>query len=124
MPSSPIFHAGSIGGSLFGSTAVLADDWHRQGCGILVTELCAFVPVDPNKDAITNCLHLRRPAMTAIPILQIRRAEGEDWWVAATWPDGHFEEIAGFKNETDANDWITKKFQAWLEDREKKDSIA
>jgi hypothetical protein len=25
MPSSPIFHAGSIGGSLFGSTAVLAD---------------------------------------------------------------------------------------------------
>ena len=26
MPSSPIFHAGSIGGSLFGSTAVLADD--------------------------------------------------------------------------------------------------
>ena len=61
--------------------------------------------------------------MTAIPILQIRRAEGEDWCVAATWPDGHFEEIAGFKNETDANDWITKKFQA-VEDREKKDSIA
>ena len=58
--------------------------------------------------------------MTAIPILQIRRAEGEDWCVAATWP----EEIAGFKNETDANDWIAKKFQAWLEDREKKDSIA
>ena len=27
--------------------------------------------------------------MTAIPILQIRRAEGEDWCVAATWPDGH-----------------------------------
>ena len=24
--------------------------------------------------------------MTAIPILQIRRAEGEDWCVAATWP--------------------------------------
>jgi hypothetical protein len=53
---------------------------------------------------------------------QARRRRG--WCVAATWPDGHFEEIAGFKNETDANDWITKKFQAWLEDREKKDSIA
>ena len=63
--------------------------------------------------------------MTTVPVLQIRRAEkSEDWCVAATWPDGHFEEIPGFKNETDANEWIAKKFQAWLEDREKKEPTA
>jgi hypothetical protein len=57
--------------------------------------------------------------MTCLPVLQIRRAEGaDDWCVAATWPDGHFEEIAGFKNETDANQWIAVKFQASLEQRE------
>jgi hypothetical protein len=28
------------------------------------------------------------------------------------------------KNESDANEWIAKKFQAWLEDREKKDATA
>jgi hypothetical protein len=28
-----------------------------------------------------------------IPILQIRHAEGDDWSVAATWPDGRSEEI-------------------------------
>jgi hypothetical protein len=44
--------------------------------------------------------------------------------VAATGQTGIFEEIAGFKNETDANEWIAKKFQAWLEDREKKDATA
>jgi hypothetical protein len=62
--------------------------------------------------------------MKGVPVLQIRHAESEDWCVAATWPDGHFEQIAGFKNETDANEWIAKKFQAWLEDREKKDATA
>jgi hypothetical protein len=63
--------------------------------------------------------------MTCLPVLQIRRAQSEDdWCVAATWPDGHFEEIAGFKNETDANHWIAVKFQAWLEQHEKKDPAA
>ena len=31
--------------------------------------------------------------------------------VAATWPDGCFEEIGGFENETDASEWVAKKFQ-------------
>jgi hypothetical protein len=53
----------------------------------------------------------------AIPTLQIRHCEGEDWCVAATWPDGHFEEIAGFRNEVEANAWIAKSFPAWLEAR-------
>jgi len=61
-------------------------------------------------------------AVTAgsVPVLQIRRAEGEDeWCVAATWPDGHFEQIAGFKSERDANEWIAKSFQEWLDHRNK-----
>jgi hypothetical protein len=29
-------------------------------------------------------------------------------------------EIGGFENEMDANEWVAKKFQAWLDDREKK----
>jgi hypothetical protein len=58
--------------------------------------------------------------MADLPVLQIRRGEGGDWLVAATWPDGCFEEIGGFENETDANEWVAKKFQTWLDDREKK----
>ena len=49
------------------------------------------------------------------PALQIRHSDGHDWWVAATWPDGRYEEIAGFKNELEANEWIASKFQAWLD---------
>jgi len=41
--------------------------------------------------------------MADIPVLQIRRGEGGDWSVAATWPNGCFEEIGGFKNDSDAN---------------------
>jgi hypothetical protein len=52
-----------------------------------------------------------------MPALQIRRSEGDDWCVAATWPDGRYEEIAGFKNELEANEWIANKFQAWLDNQ-------
>jgi hypothetical protein len=38
------------------------------------------------------------------------------WTVRATWEDKTFEEIAGFQNEADANDWITNKFPIWLEE--------
>ena len=50
-----------------------------------------------------------------IPILQIRHANGEPWKVAATWPDGRFEEIRGFKTESEANEWIARSLQAWLD---------
>ena len=33
------------------------------------------------------------------------------------WPDGHVEDIAGFKSELEANDWIADHFQEWLEMR-------
>jgi hypothetical protein len=53
----------------------------------------------------------------SVPVLQIRHSEGHDWLVAATWPDGRYEEIAGFKNESEANEWIANKFQSWLDNR-------
>jgi hypothetical protein len=55
---------------------------------------------------------------TKTPVLQIRHRDGEDWFVAATWPDGTFEEILGSKTESDANEWIAKEFQAWIDERE------
>lgn len=51
-----------------------------------------------------------------IPILQIRHADGDDWKVAATWPDGRSEEIKGFKSENAANEWIANRFAAWLDE--------
>jgi hypothetical protein len=54
---------------------------------------------------------------TKMPVLQIRHRDGENWFVAATWPDGRFEEIQGFKTESEANEWIAKEFQAWLDKR-------
>jgi len=53
------------------------------------------------------------------PVLQIRHRDGENWFVAATWPDGRFEEIQGFKTESEANEWIAKEFQAWLDEQGK-----
>jgi hypothetical protein len=52
-----------------------------------------------------------------MPALQIRHSGRDDWCVAATWPDGRYEEIAGFKNEVEANEWIANKFQAWLDNQ-------
>jgi hypothetical protein len=50
-------------------------------------------------------------------MLQVRHAEGEGWRVAARWPDGHVEDIGAFKTEVEANAWIAKDFQTWLETR-------
>jgi hypothetical protein len=59
-------------------------------------------------------------AMTQqMPVLQIRHADGKDWKVAATWPDGRFEELKGFKTESEANEWITHSLQAWLDEMDR-----
>jgi hypothetical protein len=57
--------------------------------------------------------------MTArsVPSLQIRHGDGDQWWVAAIWPDGQVEDIASFDSELEANEWIAKDFQRWLEQR-------
>ena len=39
--------------------------------------------------------------MGAVPALQIRHGDGDEWIVAATWPDGRLENIASFETETD-----------------------
>jgi hypothetical protein len=54
---------------------------------------------------------------SATPTPQIRHAEGEGWRVAARWADGHVEDIGAFKTEVEANEWIAKDFQTWLETR-------
>jgi hypothetical protein len=53
------------------------------------------------------------------PILQIRERDGRDWFVAVTWPDGSSEEISGFKSESEANEWVAKELEAWLDERGK-----
>jgi hypothetical protein len=54
-----------------------------------------------------------------MPVLQIRNTNGGDWRVHAEFPDGSFEEISGFKNENEANEWIANSLREWLEQREK-----
>jgi hypothetical protein len=57
--------------------------------------------------------------LTTVPKLQVRHSvtnHGEDWTVRATWDDGTFEEISGFQNEAEANDWIANKFEIWLDE--------
>lgn len=54
--------------------------------------------------------------LAATPVLQIRRSDaGQEISVAATWPDGRRKEVSGFKNETEANEWIATKFQEWMD---------
>jgi hypothetical protein len=56
---------------------------------------------------------------TGTPVLQVRHTDNsETWSVAATWPDGRFEEISGFQNESEANEWIANKFQDWVDEQE------
>jgi hypothetical protein len=52
-----------------------------------------------------------------VPVLQIRHSAERDWYVAATWPDGTFEEIGSFNDENEASEWIAKGLQDWLDDR-------
>ena len=54
----------------------------------------------------------------SIPALQIRNKNGGAWTVHAEFPDGSFEEISGFRSENDANAWIAKDLQGWLDRRE------
>jgi hypothetical protein len=66
------------------------------------------------------------PALTGmqstLPALQIRHSGTsgrERWTVRATWQDGTFEEIAGFANEAEADEWIAHKFPIWIDEIDK-----
>jgi hypothetical protein len=58
----------------------------------------------------------------SVPILQIRNTRSGDWTVHAEFPDGSFEDIPGFKSENEANEWVARELQAWLDGREQ-DSV-
>ena len=53
-----------------------------------------------------------------VPILQIRKTEGDAWAVHVEFPGGGFEEISGFESESAANRWIAEELQKWLTHRE------
>jgi hypothetical protein len=57
---------------------------------------------------------------TTMPILQLRRSNGDAWCVHAEFPDGTFEEVPGFKTENEANEWIAKELQHWLDERQRR----
>jgi hypothetical protein len=59
----------------------------------------------------------KKSAALTPPILQVRRSNGDDWRVAATWPDGTSEEIPGFKSETEAKEWIANRLQDWIDQK-------
>ena len=54
--------------------------------------------------------------MNEVPLFQIRRGERDEWIVAVKWPSGHNEDFKGFASELLANEWVSKKLQAWLEE--------
>ena len=56
------------------------------------------------------------------PIMQIRQSDGDDWKVAATWPDGSSEEVGSFESEAHANKWIADKLQEWLDARKEREA--
>jgi hypothetical protein len=62
--------------------------------------------------------------MSSVPVMQIRHTETGEWLVAAKWSDGTVEDIRGFATETDANEWIARELQAWLDHRNKEQSHA
>ena len=44
---------------------------------------------------------------------------GGGWLVIVTWPDGVQQQLAGFKSEAEAEEWIRKDAFAWLQQHPK-----
>jgi hypothetical protein len=40
--------------------------------------------------------------------------DGSAWYIELTWPDGCVEHIDSFQSESEINDWISRKSDAWL----------
>jgi len=59
-------------------------------------------------------------AQMSMPVLQIRNSNGGAWCVRAEFSDGSFEDVGGFGTENEANEWIAKDLQRWLERRERR----
>ena len=95
-------------------------DGHRKSGGIGATKQRGPAVPQPQTAG-----HNRRAASTkdstmklaTVPALQVKHSAGTAWRIVATWPDGRSEEIANFKNEAEANAWISEDFLDWLERR-------
>ena len=57
---------------------------------------------------------------SSMPTLQIRNTPSGAWCVHAQFPDGSFEDIRGFRTENEANEWIARQLQQWLDQRQEK----
>jgi hypothetical protein len=55
-----------------------------------------------------------------MPVLQIRNSNGGAWCVHAEFSDGTFEDVGEFRTENEANEWIAKDLQRWLQERDRK----
>ena len=40
--------------------------------------------------------------------------DGSAWYIELTWPDGRVEHIDSFQSESEIDDWISRKSDAWL----------
>ena len=45
--------------------------------------------------------------------------DGSAWYIELTWPDGRVEHIDSFQSESEIDDWISRKSDAWLKARGK-----
>jgi hypothetical protein len=58
---------------------------------------------------------LETAVTTASPTMTPRQMNMfSDWYVVVVWPDGHKQQVNGFKDERHARGWIEHESQAWL----------
>jgi len=58
--------------------------------------------------------HVTSPAANKKPAFAVREAE-RGWQVCITWPDGEEGPAIGFVSRSDAETWIIRDAQAWLD---------
>jgi hypothetical protein len=80
---------------------------------------CAVAGLAPGRRARAAAREDKDMTATTMPSLQIRNSNGGSWHVHAQFPDGTADDIGGFKTENEANEWIAKELQRWLDEREK-----
>ena len=56
--------------------------------------------------------------LSSKPVMKPRSLkDGSAWYIELTWPDGQVEHIDSFQSESEINDWIFRKSDAWLNAR-------
>jgi hypothetical protein len=50
------------------------------------------------------------------PTLKLKRfMDGSGWHVDAEWPNGVTQHVDDFESDSEAQEWIAKKSEAWLQ---------